>query len=347
MQMTRDRIFCALAFLCWAVLLYPFPVTVFLALSLACLCLPYYRRLSEHMRGRYAMSLVLLGATLCILLPIALVVLMVLPQTVNAMKILDQLHRTGWLQGPEAQRLLESTDYYLRMVPGLEDGVRQLTRPAADFAKTLIRPVLMSGVGIAGKLLNLAFHIFFMMILTTVFMLYAPKLYDYTRALTRCPADVLDRFIICIRAALGAVVTGFLFVAVIQGILCGIAFTVTGVPQAAFWALLAAFVTLIPFIGTSVIWVPACLYLWFTGSSTAAVGLALWCGTVVLGVDNFLRPYFMRGGIDAPFIVILVAAICGLIGLGPAGLVAGPALMAFALQAAREANLNQGNADSS
>jgi predicted PurR-regulated permease PerM len=49
----------------------------------------------------------------------------------------------------------------------------------------------------------------------------------------------------------------------------------------------------------------------------------------------------MRGGIDAPFIVILVAAICGLIGLGPVGLVAGPVLMAFALQAAREANLGE------
>jgi len=342
MQMTRDRIFCALAFLCWAILLYPFPVTVFLSLSLACLCLPYYRQLSNHMRSRYAMSLVLLAATLCILLPIALVVIMVLPQAVNGMKILDQLRVSGWLQGPEAQRLLESTDYYLRMVPGMEEGgIRQLTRPAADLARTLARTALTGSLGIASNLFNLAFYILFMMILTMVFMSYAPTLYNYTRIITRCPADVLDRFIISIRASLRAVVTGFILVAVVQGILCGIAFTVTGVPQAAFWALLAAFVTLIPFIGTSVIWVPACLYLWFTGSSSAAVGLALWCGTVVLGVDNFLRPYFMRGGIDAPFVVILVAAICGLIAFGPVGLAAGPVLMAFALQAAREANLDE------
>ena len=65
--------------------------------------------------------------------------------------------------------------------------------------------------------------------------------------------------------------------------------------------------------------------------------MALWCIIVVAGADNFLRPYFLQGGIDAPFVVVLVAVLCGLIAFGPVGLVAGPVLMAFALQAAREA----------
>jgi len=341
MWLTKDRIFSALVFLCWAILLYPFPATVFMALCLACLCLPHYRWLSQYMSGRYAMSLVLLVATVCILLPIALVVIMVLPQAANGMRILDQLRWSGWLQGPEAARLLEYTDYYVRMVPGMEEGIRELTRPAADLARTLAQKTLTGGIGMAANLINLAFYIFFMMILCTVFMSYAPRIYDYTRILTRCPADVLDRFIICIRSSLHAVVTGFILVAIVQGVLCGVAFSIAGVPQPAFWALLAAFVTLIPFIGTSVIWVPACLYLWFTGHTTAAIGLALWCSTVVIGVDNFLRPYFMRGGIDAPFLVILVAVVCGLIALGPVGLVAGPVLLAVALQASREANSDE------
>ena len=341
MRLTRDRIFCALVLLCWAILLYPFPGTVFLALCLACLCLPYYRGLSHHMPNRYAMFVVLTIATIAILLPIALVVVMVLPQAVNGMRVLEQLRESGWLMGPEAQRVLELIDYYLRDVPGMEDGVRQLTRPLADLAMALVRTALTGGLGVATNLLSLAFHIFFMVILAMVFMSHAPKLYDYTRTIIQCPADMLDRFVITIRASLRAVVTGFLLVAVVQGILCGIAFTIAGVPQAAFWALLAAFVTLIPFIGTSVIWVPACLYLWITGFSPAAIGLALWCGTVVVGVDNFLRPYFMRGGIDAPFVVILVAVVCGLVAFGAVGLVAGPVIMAFALQAAREANSNE------
>jgi len=337
MELTRDRFFSALVLLCWAILLYPFPGTVFLALCLACLCLPHYRWLSNHIPGKCAMFLVLLTATVCILIPIALVAILVLPQAVSGMRILDQLRVAGWMQGPEALRLLESIDYYLRMVPGMEDGVRQLTRPAADLALTLVRTALTGGLGIATNVLSLAFHIFMMIILAMIAIAHASKLYEYTRIITRCSTEMLDRFVVCIRSSLHAVVTGFLLVAVVQGILCGVAFTLAGVPQAAFWALLCAFVTLIPFIGTSVIWVPACLYLWVTGSSTEAVGLALWCGTVVVSVDNFLRPYFMRGGIDAPFVVILVAVICGLVAFGAVGLVAGPVLFAFSLQAAREA----------
>ena len=337
MHPMRNRIFCALVIVCWAVLLHPFPVTAFMAVCLACLCLPYYRSLSLRMHSRYAMFLVLLAATLSILLPIALVVIMVLPQAVNGMKVLDQLRESGWLQGAEAQRLLDSIDYYLRMVPGMEDGLRQLTRQAADLAGTLVRAALTRGVGITTKFLNLAFNIFLMMALAMVAMLYAPALHKYTRIITRCPAETLDRFVVSIRAALRAVLTGVVFVAVLQGTLCGIAFAFTGVPQAAFWGLLSAFVAPIPVIGTATVWIPACLYLWYTGSSAAAVGLALWCIIVVAGVDNFMRPYFLQGGIDAPFVVVLLTVLCGLIAFGPVGLVAGPVLMAFALQAAREA----------
>jgi predicted PurR-regulated permease PerM len=325
--------------LCWAVLLHPFPVTVFLAVCLACLCLPYYRSLSRRMQSRYAMFLVLLTATLSILLPISLVVIMVLPQAVNGMKGLDQLRESGWLQGAEAQRLLDSIDYYLRMVPGMEDGLRQLTRQAADLAGTFVRAGLAHGVGIATNFLNLAFKIFLMMALAMVSMLYAPVLHDYARIITTCPAETIDRFVVSIRAALRAVLTGVIFVAVLQGTLCGIAFTFTGVPQAAFWGLLSTFVAPIPVIGTATVWIPVCLYLWIAGSSASAVGLALWCIIVVAGVDNFMRPYFLQGGIDAPFVVVLLTVLCGLIAFGPVGLVAGPVLMAFALQAAREARL--------
>jgi len=339
--MRQNRIFCALVCLCWAILLHPFPATFFLALCLACLCLPYYRSLALRMQNRYAMFLTLLLATLSILLPVALVVSMALPQAVNGIKVLDQLRESGWLQGAEAQRMLESIDEYVRLLPGMEEGVRQWTRQAADMAGTLVRAGLAQSVALAANALNLAFNMFLMMALCMVAMVYAPTLHRYAHIITLCPADVLDRFVARIHDALRAVLAGIVFVAALQGTLCGIAFAFTGVPQAAFWGLMATLTAPIPLIGTAVVWIPACLYLWFTGASAAAVGLAVWCIIVVAGVDNFLRPYFLQGGIDAPFVVVLVTVLCGLIAFGPVGLVAGPVLMAFALQAAREARAAQ------
>jgi predicted PurR-regulated permease PerM len=324
-------------FLSWALLLYPFPIAVFFAMCIACFCLPFYRRLSGRMRSSRAMFLVIAMSCLALALPVALVVSMVLPQAVTGMKVLDQLRESGWLHGQEAQSFLDSVDYYLRLLPGMEDGLRQLTRQAADLAGTLVRTALAGGVGLAANLLRLALHVFLVFALAMVFMLYAPLLHDYARIITQCPGATIDRFILSIRSALHAVLTGVLLVAALQGVVCGIAFGLTGVPQAAFWGLLSAFVAPVPVVGTAAVWLPACLYLWFTGSSGAALFLLAWCVVLVAGVDNFMRPHFLKGGINAPFIVILLTVLCGIIAFGPAGLVAGPVLMAFALQAAREA----------
>ena len=337
MRSPHNRLYCVMVLVCWAILLHPFPVVVFLGVSLACMCLPLYRKLSTRMQGRYAMFLVLSLATLSIVLPIALVISMVLPQAVNGMRVLDQLRESGWLQGPESQKIFDSMDYYLRMVPGMEDGLRQVTRQAADLAGTAVRTALASGLGLATNLLKLALEIFLMLSLTMISMLYAHVFYDYTRIITQCRAEVLDRFITSIRAALRSVLAGIVFIALLQGLLCGVAFTIAGVPQAAFWGLLSTFVAPIPLVGSAVVWIPACLYLWFTGSSASAIALAVWCLVVVGGSDNILRPYFLQGGINAPFVIMLLAVICGLIAFGPVGLVAGPLLMAFAFQAAREA----------
>ena len=70
----------------------------------------------------------------------------------------------------------------------------------------------------------------------------------------------------------------------------------------------------------------------------AAVGLALWGIVVVAGVDNVLRPLFLQQGIKAPFFVLIIAILCGMSSFGPVGLIAGPVLLAFAIQAVEEGN---------
>ncbi len=330
------RIYAILAVASWTMLLWPFPIQVFLASCLACVALPLYRRLLRRWERRYAVALIMLLLVLCIALPVAIVGIMVTPQAVNALKIIDSLQKSGWFQGPEAAAMLESVDRWLRMIPGLDEGIRELTSEAAGFAGTTIRAALAGGLGIAGSTLNLVLRIFIMLVLTMVGILYAPTFFHFAQISTRFPTAVLERFIRAIRASIKAVLVGVVLVAAIQGVLCGIGFAVAGMPAPAFWGMVAAFVAPIPVVGTALVWVPACIYLWFY-SKAAAVGLCLWCSLAVVSADNFLRPLFLRGGINAPFSVVLIAVICGLIAFGPVGIVAGPVVAAFALQAAREA----------
>ena len=146
-------------------------------------------------------------------------------------------------------------------------------------------------------------------------------------------------FVSAFRRALRGIMLGIILVAMVQGVLCGIGFAVAGIKQPAFWGLLATVVAPIPFVGTALVWGPLCLSLWFSGATMPAVGLALWGVIAVAGVDNVLRPLFLQQGIKAPFFVLIIAIICGLASFGAVGLIVGPVLLAFALQALEEARV--------
>ena len=93
---------------------------------------------------------------------------------------------------------------------------------------------------------------------------------------------VLHRFIEAIRNALRGIFMGIIFVAIIQGFLCGVGFAIVGYKQFAFWGLLASFVAPIPTVGTALVWGPLSLQLWFSGQTVEAVTLVLWGVIIVI-----------------------------------------------------------------
>lgn len=341
-----QRVYAILALLSWMLLLWPFPIPVFLASCLACVGVPLYRRLLNHMKRYYANMLTALVLILVIALPIAIMISMVTPQALNGLKLLDGIKKAGWLQSPEMLTFLEPIDQWVRVIPGLEGGVPQLTSEAASYVGAIMRTMLSSTLGLAGSTLSLFMHIFVTILLTMMGILYATTFFHFAQITTHFPSAVLGRFITAIREAIRAVLAGVLLVAILQGVLCGIGFAAAGLPAPVFWSLIATCMAPIPIVGTSIVWLPAAIFVWFSVSKAAAVGLIIWCGLTIVGADNFLRPFLLRwGGIDAPVSVMLMAIIGGLIALGPIGILAGPVIAAFATQAGREAEQSKGDGD--
>lgn len=126
-----------------------------------------------------------------------------------------------------------------------------------------------------------------------------------------------------------SVVLGTLAVALIQGVLTAIGFAIFGIGQPGLWGATAAIGSLIPGVGTLIVFVPAIVYLLFTGSYGTAIGLAIWGSLAVGMIDNVLGPYLMsRGGSLHPFFVLL--AVLGGIGVfGPMGFILGPVTLSL------------------
>ena len=148
------------------------------------------------------------------------------------------------------------------------------------------------------------------------------------RALPLTPTqkqELLNRFSAVIRST----VRGNLVVAAIQGALGGLAFWLLGVRGALLWAVVMAFLSLLPAIGAALVWLPVAIWFFVTGSIWQGIALAAW-GMLVIGlVDNLLRPMLVGRATLMPDYVLMITTLGGMVVFGVNGFVLGPMIAAM------------------
>ncbi|MCP1468540.1 putative PurR-regulated permease PerM [Sphingobium sp. OAS761] len=136
---------------------------------------------------------------------------------------------------------------------------------------------------------------------------------------------LIQQFVIVIRAT----IKGSIVVAIVQGLIGGIVFWALGIQGALLWGVLMGAFSLLPAIGTGLVWVPVALYLLITGSIWQGVVLVA-CGVLVIGmVDNVLRPILVGRDTRIPDYVVLISTLGGIEMFGFNGIVIGPVIAAL------------------
>lgn len=138
-----------------------------------------------------------------------------------------------------------------------------------------------------------------------------------------------ERFLSIVRATIkGSVVVGL-----VQGGLGAITFWIVGVEAALLLGLLMAIFSLLPAVGTGIVWVPMAIYLLASGSTWEGVLVAI-SGIAVIGVaDNVLRPILVGRDTGIPDWIILITTLGGIATMGLSGVVLGPLLAGLFLAA--------------
>jgi predicted PurR-regulated permease PerM len=131
------------------------------------------------------------------------------------------------------------------------------------------------------------------------------------------------------------VVYGILGTALVQAIVAGIGFLIAGVPNVALLALLTFFSSIVPVVGTGVVWIPAAIWLFHQGSTGWGVFMVAW-GIGVGSLDNFVKPWLISQGSDMPFILIFFGVIGGALTFGFIGFFLGPTLLAVGYRLVQE-----------
>ncbi|ANJ71503.1 AI-2E family transporter [Ralstonia insidiosa] len=136
---------------------------------------------------------------------------------------------------------------------------------------------------------------------------------------------LLAKFTTVVRAT----VKGNIAVALVQGALGGFIFWVVGIEGVVLWGALMAFLSLLPAIGASIVWVPAALYFLATGELGKCAILVVFCVGVIGLVDNLLRPILVGKDTKMPDWVVLISTLGGMALFGINGFVIGPLVAAL------------------
>jgi predicted PurR-regulated permease PerM len=269
--------------------------------------------------------------TLCAIVALILVILAVIVPGFFLAQELGE-HALGAiisLRNPNAQNLL--TDY-IGNHPALANrieafsasiDVNNAARTTAAYVGGKAAVVLANSIHFITELVVMLFLLFFLFrdrqLALTALRSIIPLREDETN-------ELLER----IDDTIYATFLGRFAIALVQGVLAGLAFWVLGVPGIVLWSLTLTAFAMIPAFGAFLVWGPIAIYLGLNGHWGKAALLAIWGGLIVSTIDNILYPILIGGHLRTHTAIILLTILGGIAVFGPLGIILGPVIFNIA-----------------
>lgn len=286
---------------------------------------PVHEWIIRRMRPNRAALVSTLGVTVLLIVPALAVLVYTAREAIDATAQLQAA-----LMDPEKALPSHAMAWIKQQLPHAWQG--------ADFSEPLRqgaeRIATFLGSRLAGLVKNLfTFFVDLFIVIFALFFMFRDG-EDIVRGVSHLlpfdeeiQSDMLDES----RDLIFASVSVALVIAVLQGVLGGFAFAVGGISSPLFWAVLIGFFSLVPVVGSALIWVPAALFLAFSGHWGRAIAVVAICGGVAGLADNIIRPLLLRNRTRLNELLLFLGVLGGLQVFGLLGLVIGPMVVAAAM----------------
>jgi predicted PurR-regulated permease PerM len=311
----------------------PFLGPIAWALFLGFLLQPAHARLTGWVRGHASVSALLL-TLLVLVLFLGPMTLLALAFTRQAAELAGRLQvwlagqrnttLTGLDQFPVLGRALQWLDTNLHI------SATQIQTWAVEGSKSLFQELASYGgiafLGAVGTVLAFTVMLFILFFIIRD----GREIARLGATLVPLPAERRESLAERLASVTRAVVRGTVLTSAVQGLLLGIGFALTGIPAPVVFGVLAAVLSVVPFGGTALVWVPALAMLLIQGRYGQAFGILV-VGIVVSSVDNFLKPFLISDRSPLPTVAVFIGVLGGLAAFGLIGLFVGPVVLALVL----------------
>jgi predicted PurR-regulated permease PerM len=289
---------------------------------LAVACQPLYRRLFKFFKSETAASgITVVGIGAVVLVPLVAFVATLYFEAVDVLTA----------AGSELSQGLSSALLNKYLPDSVVPTVMSFLSDSQSVVKAVAGYLSNNLPSIFSNVMSAALGFFIVLFSTYYLLKDGQRLRAAVIALSPLGKEDDETVIARVMTTVRAVINGVVIVGVIKAALAAMFFWIFGVPQPFFWGAIAGVASIIPMVGTSLVTVPAAIFLFITGHVPAAVGLAAVSVGIIGTIDNILTPKLVESKANIHPLLVLLSVLGGFRFFGFAGFVLGPLTLAVTL----------------
>ncbi len=303
-------------------MIYPFLMAIFLAGLFSAMARPVYRRLKIMFKGHRHLASVttLLLMIVIVLIPLFLLIGLIVGQAIDVGQAVTPWVKQSLEQPDKLTAYLQQLPFYEYIEPYRENILEKAGQVVGMISNWVVGGLSQATLGTANFLFMTFVFLYTMYFFQMDGARLIKKILYYLPLNSDDESLMLNKFTSVTRATL----KGSMMIGILQGGLAGGAFAVAGIDNAVFWGTVMALLSVIPSVGSALVWIPASIILIMQGSVAAGVGLMVFCGLIVGSLDNFLRPILVGKDTKMHELMIFFGTLGGILMFGIAGIFIGP-----------------------
>ena len=296
-------------------ILQPIIIPIIFGLLFAYIFGPIYKKIKTKVNSKNISAFFIVsGLIVIITIPVIYLVPVIVKQTFEAYVLLQNFNLAELINN------LTQSDFSSTIAINLDNIIGKIF-------STFLSQFTSMLVNLPSLLLQFAVFLF-----TFYFAIRdADKLQEYVSTLSPFSDAIEEKILKEFRGITNAIVFGQVFIGIVQGLAVGAGLFFLGIPNALTLTFVASIVSIIPVIGSWIVWLPVGIFLLLDNQMFAGVFLLLYGTIFVSTIDNLLRPYILSRQSDLPIVLSIIGTIGGLYFFGITGILLGPLILAYVL----------------
>ncbi len=282
-------------------LILPYLTTLLTSMILAYLVYPLYLRLNSKLKNETVTAFILLLAVIFIvIIPLFFVINSLVNESLS-------LYSTALASD------IKVNDY---LAQGIDRGLQFIVSTASQYI-----------ISVPAKLLNI-FVFFFTFF---YFLKDGKRMLEKIKGLLPLEKNQKDKLATELKTVISAILYGLVLTGIIEGIIGALGFYIFDLPSPILWGMVMLIFTILPGVGTSLVWAPAGIIKIILGDTFNGIGILLYGLLIISSIELILKPKFIGRKTNLHPIIILLGVLGGLSFMGFSGILFGPIILATLL----------------